>query len=116
MISAPELVAQVTVQAPPMPEPYLTTEQVSAWIQRPTSWISQEAKAGRIPGHKIGRHWRFLRSELEAWIRGEWRPRTHASTSVFQAARERLLSRSLKTERTDDASPIRKGRSFNGNR
>jgi excisionase family DNA binding protein len=32
------------------------------------SWIYEAVRAGRIPHLKIGRHIRFLRSDLEDWV------------------------------------------------
>jgi excisionase family DNA binding protein len=33
--------------------------------------ILAEAREGRLPGRKIGRHWRFLRPALLDWLRAD---------------------------------------------
>ena len=34
----------------------------------PRSWIYSAADAGRLPGFKVGKYWRFRCSELTAWL------------------------------------------------
>lgn len=50
---------------------YLTTEDVARRLQRSRKWVERETRAGRIPGHKIGRHYRYAPDELDDWVRGE---------------------------------------------
>jgi excisionase family DNA binding protein len=50
-------------------EPLLTAEQVSEQILNvPASWVLAEARAGRIPHHRLGRYVRFHASELHTWL------------------------------------------------
>jgi excisionase family DNA binding protein len=44
---------------PETPAGLLTSKQVAKYLQVPESWISSEARAGRIPKRKIGRYIRF---------------------------------------------------------
>ena len=32
------------------------------------SWVYEAVRAGRLPCVRVGRHVRFLRSDLEAWV------------------------------------------------
>ena len=51
-----------TAAVDPTPEPtarLLTAKQVAEYLQVPESWISSEARAGRIPKRKVGRYIRF---------------------------------------------------------
>lgn len=42
----------------------LTAEEVSEITKIPYSTVCDLAKQGEIPGRKIGRHWRFLESDI----------------------------------------------------
>lgn len=47
----------------------LTLHEVSEILKVPKSTIYKLARERRLPGHKVGKHWRFVREELEAWVR-----------------------------------------------
>ncbi len=49
-------------------EPLLTPAAVAELLGIPRSSVYEYARNGAIPHLKIGRHVRFLRSDLEAWI------------------------------------------------
>lgn len=57
----------------PSPE-ILTTAQAAALLQLPTKRVSIMASRNQIPGRKLAGAWRFHRSQLIAFIRGEWSP------------------------------------------
>lgn len=44
----------------------LTTEEVAKYLKTSPDTIKRLARAGRIPGVKIGRAWRFRRADVEA--------------------------------------------------
>jgi len=48
---------------------YLTFEEACALLNTPRSTLYRWLKEDKIPGHKLGRQWRFLRSELDAFVR-----------------------------------------------
>lgn len=48
----------------------LTLAQASELLQISTRTIVKLAVAGTLPGRKIGAQWRFLRSDLEAYVHG----------------------------------------------
>ena len=56
----------------------LNVKQVAQYLQLKPSTIYSWAQGGRIPAFKIGRTWRFRRTDLDAWLerhlRGERRP------------------------------------------
>lgn len=59
-------------------EPLLTPGDAARLLSVKTSWIYEAVRDRRLPHLKIGRHLRFLRSDLEAWVTGqrvEGRPR-----------------------------------------
>ena len=52
-----------------MPEDkILKIEEVSAYLKIPRQTLYFWARAGQIPAMKVGKHWRFKKSSIEAWI------------------------------------------------
>jgi excisionase family DNA binding protein len=47
----------------------LKVEEISKWLRIPKSTIYKLCLEGQIPGKKIGRHWRFVREDIEGWLR-----------------------------------------------
>jgi excisionase family DNA binding protein len=47
----------------------MTVPEVAALLRIPTSSVYALAGRGEIPGHRIGRSWRFIRAEVEHWLR-----------------------------------------------
>lgn len=48
----------------------MTTEEASAYLRLSVQTIKQRAREGRMPAAKVGRTWRFLKSELDRWLAG----------------------------------------------
>ena len=48
----------------------LTLTEVSAFLKVPKSTIYKLARERRLPGHKVGKHWRFVKEEIETWVQG----------------------------------------------
>ncbi len=46
----------------------MTAEQAAEYLQTSVYTVKRHAREGTIPAAKLGREWRFLRSELEAWL------------------------------------------------
>ena len=46
----------------------LTLSEVSTFLKVPKSTIYKLARERRLPGHKVGKHWRFVREEIESWV------------------------------------------------
>lgn len=46
----------------------LNVKQVAKYLQLKESTIYSWAQDGKIPAIKIGRTWRFRRSDLDAWL------------------------------------------------
>ena len=51
----------------------LTLSEVSTFLKVPKSTIYKLARERRLPGHKVGKHWRFVREEIEAWVQNAGR-------------------------------------------
>ena len=43
--------------------------------------LLKKAAAGEIPSEKVGKFRRFVRADLDAWARGEWKPEPAAAES-----------------------------------
>jgi excisionase family DNA binding protein len=50
---------------------FLTTDEVLDYLKVNPRTIYRLIKAGEIPAIRIGRQWRFRRSDLDAWIDGQ---------------------------------------------
>ena len=53
----------------PLDERWLSVEELAAYlgIKRDTvyKWIARR----KLPGHKVGRLWKFRRDEIDAWVK-----------------------------------------------
>ena len=49
-------------------EPYLTTNDVAAYLKMNPISIRTMAREKRLPGYFVGNRWRFQRSEIDQWI------------------------------------------------
>jgi excisionase family DNA binding protein len=47
----------------------MTAREVGALLHLPGSSVYELARRGTLPGHRIGRAWRFIRQEIEDWLR-----------------------------------------------
>ena len=46
----------------------LNIDQLSQYLSVPKSTLYRLAAEGGIPGHKVGRHWRFRRESVDRWL------------------------------------------------
>lgn len=46
----------------------MTAKQAAEFLQTSRDTLLRRARAGRIPAAKLGREWRFRRSDLDAWL------------------------------------------------
>lgn len=53
-------------QAPPE---VMTIDDLATYLQVSKSSLYKLAQGGKVPGKKVGRHWRFHRSAIEAWLK-----------------------------------------------
>lgn len=47
-----------------------TVDDVAIFLKIPKATIYKLVRQKTIPAHKVGKHWRFLRDEVETWLRG----------------------------------------------
>ena len=64
------------VQSAGEPEAFVGVAEAAEFLGYTTAWVKRLSKQGRIPHHQPRpyAHYRFLLSELRAWLRGEWEP------------------------------------------
>ncbi|OGK96839.1 MAG: hypothetical protein A3J45_01675, partial [Candidatus Rokubacteria bacterium RIFCSPHIGHO2_02_FULL_69_13] len=61
------------------PEPasdIFTIGEVAAYLKLPVSTVYRLAERREIPGHKVGRQWRFQRPVIDEWLRKRSEMRT----------------------------------------
>ena len=46
----------------------LTVAELAAYLRVPKSTIYKLAQERRLPGLKVGRHWRFQRAAIDRWL------------------------------------------------
>ena len=49
----------------------LTVEELHGYLKIPKPTLYSLAQSGRIPAAKVGKHWRFRRSDIDAWLKAQ---------------------------------------------
>jgi excisionase family DNA binding protein len=55
-------------------DPLLRPEEVARMLGVRRSSVYEYVRTGRLPHVRVGRHLRFLREDLEEWVRRQRRP------------------------------------------
>jgi excisionase family DNA binding protein len=63
----------------------LTIEELAAYLKVAKSTLYKLAQDGRIPGQKVGRHWRFRRETIDHWLETRSAPARERSTDANSA-------------------------------
>ena len=66
-------------------ESFLTTEEVLEYLQVNLRTVYRLIKAGKIPAVRVGRQWRFRKSDIDAWLDSQ-RPRGHRAAPAARPA------------------------------
>ena len=53
-----------------MNDQVLTLDELCEYLKLPKSTIYKLVQEGTIPGQKVGKHWRFLKSVVDDYLRG----------------------------------------------
>jgi excisionase family DNA binding protein len=64
-----------------MDETFLTTEQVLGYLRVNLRTVYRLIKAGKIPAVRVGRQWRFRKTDIDAWLDSQ-RPRGGAPATA----------------------------------
>lgn len=46
----------------------LTIDDLADYLKIPKSTLYKLARAGKVPGQKVGRHWRFRKEAIDRWL------------------------------------------------
>ena len=49
-------------------EDVLTVPEVAVYLKIPKATVYKLRREGKLPAHKVGKHWRFMRDELYDWL------------------------------------------------
>ncbi len=68
----------------------LTLEELHGYLKIPKPTLYALAQGGRIPAAKVGKHWRFRRTDIDEWLKPQqWTrptPRRRRKPQVVHAA------------------------------
>jgi DNA binding domain, excisionase family len=53
---------------PPPPPEVMTIDELAVYLQVSKSSLYKLAQEGKVPGQKVGRHWRFHRGTIDRWL------------------------------------------------
>lgn len=56
----------------------MTIDDLAAYLQIAKSILYKLAQEGKVPGQKVGKHWRFSRVAVEEWLK-RWDQRVSES-------------------------------------
>jgi excisionase family DNA binding protein len=46
----------------------LTIDELAEYLKIPKSTLYKLAQEGKVPGQKVGRHWRFRKETIDRWL------------------------------------------------
>ena len=72
----------------------LDIDGLAAKLKLPKASVYKLVAAERIPGQKVGKHWRFLRSEIDAWLRAGMRSARRPADDEADAVEPAIPGRS----------------------
>ena len=49
----------------------LTLEELHGYLKIPKPTLYSLAQGGRIPAAKVGKHWRFRRTDIDEWLKAQ---------------------------------------------
>ena len=50
------------------PESVLTIDDLADYLQVSKSTLYKLAQGGKVPGQKVGKHWRFRKETIDQWL------------------------------------------------
>lgn len=53
---------------PPPPPEVMTIDDLAAYLQVSKSSLYKLAQEGKVPGQKVGKHWRFHKEVIDRWL------------------------------------------------
>ena len=52
-----------------MDSEFLTVEEVAEYLRLPVSTVYKLVQDRKLPGFKVGKHWRFRKETFQEWIK-----------------------------------------------
>jgi len=66
----PDMARSPRAPARPAPPPeVMTISDLAEYLQVSTSSLYKLVQSGRVPGQKVGKHWRFHKDTIDAWLK-----------------------------------------------
>lgn len=53
----------------PTPPEVMTIDDLARYLQLSKSSLYKLAQDGKVPGQKVGRHWRFHKDTIDEWLK-----------------------------------------------
>lgn len=50
------------------PPQVMTIDELAAYLQVAKSTLYKLAQEGKVPGQKVGKHWRFSKAAIDRWL------------------------------------------------
>ncbi len=50
------------------PPQVMTIDELAAYLQVAKSTLYKLAQEGKVPGQKVGKHWRFSKTAIDRWL------------------------------------------------
>src|SRR5512141_2112482 len=85
---------------------FLTTDEVLEYLQVNLRTVYRLIKAGKIPAVRVGRQWRFRKTDIDGWLDSQ-RPRAGARPSTPAPDRPAPISGRPRVLVVDDEASIR---------
>lgn len=51
-----------------MQDQVMTIDDLAVYLKLSTSTLYKLCAEGKVPGQKVGRHWRFRKDTIDAWL------------------------------------------------
>jgi excisionase family DNA binding protein len=88
-------------------EAFLTTEEVLDYLQVNLRTVYRLIKAGKIPAVRVGRQWRFRKSDIDAWLDAQGSRGGRRSAAVSRTSAARIATDRARILVVDDEAAIR---------
>jgi excisionase family DNA binding protein len=61
-------IADPARRRPAAPPEVMTIDDLATYLQVSKSSLYKLAQEGRVPGQKVGKHWRFRKDAIDRWL------------------------------------------------
>jgi excisionase family DNA binding protein len=75
-----------------MEDRWLSVDEIAGYLGIKRDTVYKWVDAKRLPGHKVGRLWKFKRDEVDGWVRSQ--PQGDNDTALSASSRKRAEDKS----------------------